>query len=146
MKYCWIAMLALGLSGAQASTLYKCTDDFGHTVYTNFKAGNRKCVMLSRESAPEAAAGKSAPRAATPSPADFPKVSAETQRGRDSDRRTIVQRETENELKNLEEAKKALAQQQTTRTSEDALKPTKDRIALHERNLLELQRELSKLH
>lgn len=144
MKNSFIALLALGFGAAHANTLYKCTDDLGHSTYTNFKAQNRNCIVLSRDLPSGSVAGKSS-RAAAPSPTDFPKVSSETQRGRDNDRRAIVQRETETEQKNLDEARKNLAEREGARAPADLLKPIKDRIALHERNLVELQRELSKL-
>jgi hypothetical protein len=143
MKTCFIALLALGFGAAHANTLYKCSDDLGHSTYTNFKAQNRNCIVLSRDLSPSPKASRAS---ATPTPSDFPKVSSETQQGRDNDRRAIVQRETATEQKNLDEAKKSLAERNNPATSEDVLKPIKDRIALHERNLVELQRELSKLH
>ncbi len=147
MKKCFIALLALGCGVAHANTLYKCTDDLGHSTYTNFKAQNRNCIVLSRDLSPGPTTtnGTKAPAVRTPTPADFPKVSTETQRGRDSDRRAIVQRETDTEQKNLDEAKKSLLERNKPATPEDVLKPIRDRIALHERNLVELQRELSKL-
>ena len=146
MKNGFIALLALGFGVAHANTLYKCTDDLGHSTYTNFKAQNRNCVVLSRDTSPSPSAGKAtSSSSATPTPSDFPKVSSETQRGRDNDRRAIVLRETETEQKNLEEARKSLAESTKGTTPDDVLKPIRDRIALHERNLVELQRELSKL-
>ncbi len=144
MKNRFIALLALGCGVAHANTLYKCTDDLGHSTYTNFKAQNRNCIVLSRDLSPSPAARKSS-ATSKPTPADFPKVSSETQRGRDNDRHAIVQRETETEQKNLDEAKKNLTERNNPATPEDVLKPIRDRIALHERNLVELQRELSKL-
>ena len=141
MNINFIALLALGFgAAAHANTLFKCTDDMGHSTYTNFKAPNRHCVVLSRDSV----AAKPA-RAATRSPSDFPRVSTDTQKNRDGDRRRIVEQELENEQKNLEEAKKTLTEQEALRAPLDRLKPFKDRIALHERNLVELQRELSRL-
>ena len=144
MKNFFIALLALGSGVAHANTLYKCTDDMGHSTYTNFKAQNRNCIVLSRDNSSSPAARKPSV-IATATPSDFPKVSSEIQRGRDSDRRAIVQRETETEQKNLEEARKSLVERNNPATSQDVLKPIKDRIALHERNLVELQREQSKL-
>ena len=144
MKNCFIALLALGCGVAHANTLYKCTDDLGHSTYTNFKAQNRNCIVLSRDLSPGPAASK-ASATATSTPSDFPKVSSDIQRGRDNDRHAIVQRETETEQKNLGEARKNLAERDNPATPQDVLKPIRDRIALHERNLVELQRELSKM-
>jgi predicted transcriptional regulator len=145
MKSQTFAVLLIACAtAAHANTLYKCTDDLGHSTYTNFKAQNRNCVVLSRDMPTSVAASKPA-RSSAPSPSDFPKVSSETQRSRDSDRRQIVEQELSNEQKNLAEAKKILAEQEAGRAPQESLKPFRDRIALHERNLVELQRELSKL-
>lgn len=147
MKAYPLLALLLCAFTAQAGTLYKCTDKAGHSTYTNFKVQNRSCTVLSRDV--PAMAGESrpqgAPRVKSPSPADFPKVSAETQRNRDGDRKRIVEQELDNEQKNLQEARRTLAAQDAARTPQDLLKSLRDRIALHERNLVELQRELSRL-
>jgi hypothetical protein len=147
MKIRLLVLMMVCTGYAQANTLYKCTDNAGHSTYTNFKAQNRNCTILSRE-APAMPGGSKPARttkSATPSPADFPKVSAETQKSRDTDRRQIVEQELNNEQKNLSEAKKTLATQEATRAPQELLKSFRDRIALHERNLVELQRELSRL-
>lgn len=149
MKIRVAVLLAMSCGMAQANTLYKCIDESGHTTYTNFKGGSRKCEVLSRD-APSMSGGS--PRrvsasvpARSSSPADFPKVSTELQRSRDGDRRQIVQQEFENEQKNLAEARRHLAEKETAPGAPDLLKPIKDRIALHERNLVELRRELARL-
>ena len=146
-----LLLLLLTSAVTHAGTLYKCTGQDGQSIYTNFKAENRKCTVLSRD-IPSMASAESKPakpagttRTGTPSPADFPKVSADTQRSRDSDRRRIVEQELNNEQKNLDEARRSLATQDPARSPQDLLKSFRDRIALHERNLVELQRELSKL-
>ena len=144
MKRIFLVLLVIGFGTAHGSTLYKCSDSAGHSTYTNFKAENKSCTILSREVSAAPAEAKQV-RTAKASPADFPKVSAETQKSRDSDRRHIVEQELGNEQKNLEEAKKTLAEQEATRVPQDRLKSFRDRISLHERNLVELQRELSKL-
>ena len=56
-------------------------------------------------------------------------------------------------LKNLEQAKKDLAEQEATRSGGernyqkvlDRLQPLKDKVALHERNIEAVQKELSRL-
>ncbi len=138
---------------ALADTLYKCTDTDGRTTYTNNKGNIKSCVVLSRDqpistmSAPKARSG-------TPTPNDFPKVGAGEQKSRDGDRRAILDQELSTEQKNLEDAKRTLAQQEAAlggqtganagRTQE-RLKPYQDTIALHERNIEALKKEVANL-
>ena len=136
---------------ASAGTLYRCKDEFGHTTYTNYKAGNRKCTVLSRDNTPRAASPKSSGNSninAKASPADFPKVAAETQKSRDGDRRYILEQELAAEQKHLEEARKSLADQLGTQPAvggAERVQPVRDLIALHERNLDALRREMANL-
>lgn len=134
---------------ATASTLYRCTDEFGHATYTNYKAENRKCTVLSREETPSRASPKaSSNKIAKASPADFPKVASETQKSRDGDRRYILEQELAAEQKHLEEARKSLANQiglSSTGGGFERAQPVRDRIALHERNLDALRREMANL-
>lgn len=134
---------------ASAGTLYRCTDVSGHTTYTNYKAGNRKCTVLSRDNTPSAAGPKSGGNTnVKASPADFPKVAAETQKSRDGDRRYILEQEVAAEQKHLEEARKSFAAQldsQPAGGGAERVQPIRDRIALHERNLDALRREMANL-
>ena len=84
-------LLMLFAGAAQADTLYKCTDPAGHTTYTNQKGDAKNCVILSQDKPVSTfAPPPTKPRANTPTPESFPKVSSETQKGRDSDRRRIL--------------------------------------------------------
>lgn len=134
---------------AHAGVLYKCTDEGGHTTYTNSKGGYRNCTVISRDaSSPQAGASATPARpkaAGNPSPADFPRVSGDTQKSRDGDRRHILEQELASEQRNLDEARKALAEQETARAPAERLQSYRDRIAMHNRNLEALQREMSKL-
>jgi uncharacterized protein YkwD len=145
-----LASLALSV---QADTLYKCSDEDGHTTYTNQKtAGAKNCTILSQDK-PVSTFAAPKTRASTPTPDSFPKVSAEAQKSRDSDRRKILDEELNTERKNLDEAKKALAEQETIREGGeknyqrvlDRLKPFQDKVQLHERNVEALQKELGNL-
>ncbi len=137
--------LALPLAAA-ANTLYKCTDDSGVVLYTNQKAPKKNCIVLSQQ-APAAAAssaGASKPRAAaTPTPGDFPRVSGNEQKARDGDRRAILDKELATELQNAEKAKKALAD--AGNQPVEKLQPLRDTVALHERNVESLKKELGNL-
>lgn len=142
-------LLILAAGTVQADTLYKCTDDSGHTTYTNQKAGAKNCTILSQDK-PVSTFSAPVPRAKAPTPGDFPRVNAETQKNRDGDRRRILEDELGNERRSLEEAKKALAEQESIREGGeknyqrvlDRLKPYQDSVQLHERNVEALQKEL----
>lgn len=130
---------------ATANTLYKCTDESGVVLYTNQKSTKKNCTVLSHHpSAPPTAAGGTKPRAAaTPTPGDFPRVSGSEQKARDGDRRAILDRELASELQNAEKAKKALSD--AGNQPADKLQPLRDTVALHERNVESLKKELGSL-
>jgi hypothetical protein len=151
-----IPLLLIVVAGAaQADTLYKCTDSAGHTAYTNQKAGNKSCTVLSQDK-PISTFAPPKMRPNTPTPDGFPRVSSEAQKNRDSDRRRILNDELTSEQRQLDDAKKALAEQEATRADGehlangrenyqrvlDRLKPFQDSVQLHERNIDALQREI----
>jgi len=128
---------------AAASTLYKCTDDSGVVLYTNQKTSKKTCIVLSQQSPPAGDSGTKQRTAATPTPGDFPRVSGNEQRARDSDRRAILDKELANELQNVEKAKKALFDAGSQ--PPEKLQPLRDTVALHERNVESLKKELGNL-
>ncbi|MCE9571382.1 MAG: DUF4124 domain-containing protein [Rhodocyclales bacterium] len=136
--------LLLPLTGT-ASTLYKCTDDSGVVLFTNQKTSKKNCTVLSQQSpvAPSGGNGTKARAAATPTPGDFPRVSGNEQKARDSDRRAILDKELANELQSVEKAKKALSD--AGNQPVDKLQPLRDTVALHERNVESLKKELGNL-
>ncbi len=131
--------------------VYKCVDDDGHVTYTNTKpSAKAKCSALSRDQRVSTVPGRASN---TPSPSGFPKVDGNTQKARDNDRRKILEQELATEQKNLDQAKKELAEQEAIRTGDernyqrvlDRLQPFKDKVALHERNLEALKKEIGNL-
>jgi len=145
-----LALALLGtVSAAEANTLYKCTDRSGSVLYTNQKSGGKSCVVLSQMAGPSASPGRSGssgsrPRAsANPTPSDFPRVSSSEQKSRDGDRKAILDKELNNELQNLEKAKKAIAD--AGAQPPDKVQPLRDTVALHERNVEALKKELGNL-
>jgi len=127
-----------------ANTLYKCTDRNGGVLLTNQKPADRSCVVLSRE--PVSAPSASAPRqraSATPTPRDFPRVTASEQKSRDSDRKAILDRELESETRQAERARTAL--QEAATQPPDKQQSLRDTVALHERNIEALRREIGNL-
>jgi hypothetical protein len=147
-SHCSIFLLLMSVSVAQAD-IYKCTDADGHVTYSN--VSTNKCKKLNLDPVNTAPASKAAPR--TPTPAAFPKVDDNTQRSRDTDRRRILESELAAEQVNLEQAKKELAEQEAVRSGDeknfqkvlDRLQPYKDKVALHERNLEAIRKEIANL-
>jgi hypothetical protein len=148
-----IAAAAVILSACPAwADIYKCVDDAGHVTYTNQKSSAKGCSLLSKDQAVSTLSGpRPAARQATPS--SFPRVDSDTQKQRDTDRRKILEQELATEQANLEQAKKELADQEAVRSGNeknyqrvlDRLQPYKDKVALHERNIDALKKEITNL-
>ena len=145
MKAFLIAIPLLLPFTADASTLYKCMDDSGVVLFTNQKTSKKNCTVLSQQTPPVTSGGNGTkPRAAaTPTPGDFPRVSGNEQKARDSDRRAILDKELANEVQNVEKAKKALFD--AGAQPADKLQPLRDTVALHERNIESLKKEIGNL-
>ena len=144
MKTFLLAILLLLPLTATAGTLYKCTDESGVVLYTNQKASKKNCTVLSHQSPPPSPGGSATKqRAAAATPGDFPRVSGSEQKARDSDRRAILDKELANELQNAEKAKKALFDAGSQPA--DRLQPLRDTLALHERNIESLKKEIGNL-
>lgn len=145
MKKALLALPLLLPSLAAASTLYKCTDDSGVVLFTNQKTSSKNCTVLSHQSPAPASAAGAKPRGASaaPTPGDFPRVTGNEQRARDSDRRAILDKELANEVQNAEKARKALLE--AGGQPPDKLQPLRDSVALHERNVESLKKELGNL-
>lgn len=157
---CFLKRVLLLLGAALAPALawadiYKCVSDSGHVTYSNVQQkGCQKMNLepLSTIPPPKPAARSAATGAAQPAPG-FPKVEPDAQKKRDSDRRRILEEELATEEKQLDQAKQALAEQEAVRLGDernyqrvlDRLQPFKDKVALHERNIDALKRELSNL-
>ena len=140
----------LALPHANAD-VFKCVDEDGHVTYTNTKPSPKaKCTTLSRDQRVSTVPGRAS---SAPSPAGFPKVDGDTQKARDNDRRKILDQELLTEQKNLEQARKDLAEQEAVRTGDERnyqrvierLQPFKDKVALHERNIEALKKEIGNL-
>ena len=152
-----LASLALPV---YADSIYKCIDANGGTLISNTRVDkNCKPVVTGPDSSmpapkPRPGSGSASSGAtANPSPASFPKVQEDTQKARDTDRKRILEQEMAGEQRNLEQAKKELAEQEAIRSGDernfqkvlDRVQPYKDRVAQHERNIQQIQRELSNL-
>jgi Domain of unknown function (DUF4124) len=142
---------------AAQNTVWKCNDADGRPHYTNVKeeAKGTGCKVVSEGkvstvpasafqgatlAAPAAARGA----AATPTPASFPRVDANTQKARDESRRKILEDELAAEQRSLGEARVRLAEQPVA-GPEAQRKPLLDTVERHERNIAALQREIGNL-
>ena len=140
---------------ALANTLYKCQGPDGRTTYTNQKMGE-KCDIIAQD---RPVSTFSSPKAKQPTPTDFPRVNENQQRSRDKDRRVILEQELENEQKNLANAKKELAEQESLILPEERmagggvkggqkearLQGYRDKAQLHQRNIESILKEISNL-
>jgi hypothetical protein len=159
-----VLLLCTAVSYSARAEIYECVDQSGNKRFTNIAAEAKGCKVLNvgpvgppTPSAPAApaTAGKASPAraSATPTPANFPRVDAQTQNTRDNDRRRILENELGNEQKLLDQAKKELAAQEGTRLGDernyqrvlDRLEPFKKKVKLHEDNVANLRREMANM-
>jgi hypothetical protein len=128
---------------AQAD-IYKAVDADGHVTYSSAPLKGGKRVVVS-PSAPQAAPERTR---TTSSPAGFPKVNEETQRGRDDTRHKILNDELNTEEALLVTARQNLQAGEANRSiprDNDKMKDLNAQVDLHKRNIEALKTELSKL-
>ena len=154
-----VALFLLAASPVWADVMYQCVDASGHKSFSNIKPPDKaaKCTAMDLGPADPPPAARAA--AKTPTPATFPKVDDNAQKARDNDRRRILDDELAAEQKNLEQAKKDLSDQEAGALPNERIKggaingakveervqPFKDKVALHERNIEAIQKEIAKL-
>jgi len=141
-----------------AQDIYKCADPDGRVTYSNVPSKScRKLVLDPVNLAPSSKSSATGTR--TPTPGSFPKVDEQTQKSRDGDRRRILENELAAEQKNAEQAKKDLAEQETIVLPsermqggaisggkvQERLQTYKDKVALHQRNIEAIQKEIANL-
>jgi septal ring factor EnvC (AmiA/AmiB activator) len=136
---------------AQATTeIFKCVDRTGRPLYTSDKrdTAGKNCKLVSRE-INVVPASKAKPTELGRFPRETP-TQAATAKGR---QREILEKELAVEQNALTKARQDLAQQEATRSGneqnyarvEERLRPFKDSIETHQKNIEALQRELSNL-
>jgi|SRR5882672_3463020 len=144
------------LASAQATEIYKCVDGTGRPLYTSDKrdTAGKKCALVSREvnvvPGQKPNTGKpTAGRELGRFPRETPSQAA-TAKGR---QREILEKELFSEQSALAKAKQDLVEQEAVRLGNEAnyarveerLRPFKDNIETHEKNIEALRRELSNL-
>ncbi len=134
--------IALGLILSLCTTvvqadIYKYVDEHGRVTLTDKPVPGATRLLGDRPGG--AKAGK--PKAATPSPAHFPKIDRATQQGRDDMRRQLLMQELDNERQGLATARAGLAAARQKPGS--PLDRLGEAVRLHEKNIEMLNRELA---
>src|SRR5919106_6247309 len=148
-------VLCVSLAHAQQVTeIFKCKGADGHWTYTNDRreAERQKCELVTRQ-VNVAPAQKPAPRNSTARPNEFPKESATDRAKAQSRQREILEKELAAEQASLAKARQDLAAQEAVRSGdernyarvEERLRPFKDSVETHEKNIEALKHELSNL-
>lgn len=157
-----LGLLVAGAAVAQAQvkTLWNCKDAAGKTTLTDQKADTvgKQCRVVSEEristvTTPVKSASGAPTNASAKSPANFPRESAADRASSKSKQKDTLARELSQEEAMLADARKKLAEQEAIRTGDeknyakvlDRLKPFKDTVEVHEKNIEALKRELNNL-
>jgi len=137
--------LLLGSAWPASAEIYKFVDENGRVTYTNIpKKGAKKLDVGGGNAAPG--------NRANAGPSTFPKVDSQTQKKRDDLRKQILEDEMATEQKALADAQKALKDGEAVRLGDEAknyqkyldrVKKLRDNVALHERNIEALKKELA---
>jgi hypothetical protein len=155
------AAMSAPLFAQSASPIYMCTDEDGHRIATNVPGERKKgykCVRQFDTLAPSAPASQGATKgggsqATRPSPADFPRVGADTQKARDDVRHKVLLEELGSEQKLLDKANQDLSDARTLKKGEEKssspylsrVNDAEKAVQRHRANVESLQREIGKL-
>ena len=145
MKLIRLALLitTLFIAHPTSAEIYKYVDENGRITYTNVPKKGAKKLDLDPVSA--------AKTRNNAGPANFPKVDNQTQKKRDDQRKQILQEELATEEKSLADSNTALKEGEAQRLGDEArnypkyldrIKRLKENVALHERNIEALKKEL----
>lgn len=149
-------LITLGLAAAgqacaqaQVKTLWNCKDAGGRTTLTDQKSDTvgKECRVVSQERV------SVVPVAKVKSPANFPRETAADRASSKSKQKDTLERELNQEESMLADARKKLSEQEAIRTGDeknyakvlDRLKPYKDTVEVHEKNVEALKREIANL-
>jgi len=147
-------LLCLILAAPAQAEIYKYVDESGNVTFTDvYKKGARRIdIPGAPMSLPSS--GKASKRAAyNPSPTDFPRIDAGTQKRRDDIRRQVLQDEISGERKNADEARRQLTlgerlapgERASDASYQNRVKKLREDVQQHEQNIASIQRELANL-
>jgi hypothetical protein len=148
----WCLGLAFATGAAAQAPVCKYVDANGSTVFSNLppEKGYRKISCMGADEP----RGSGSSARSTPSPANFPKVDAQTQKGRDDMRRKVLADELAAEEKLLADARITYANGAPVPLGEEQANAEKYReritrlrqsVQLHERNVEALKKELGNM-
>jgi hypothetical protein len=129
----------------------KYVDSEGRIIYSNVPIKRARKVTCFQAPAPPPEPARPVAEPISATNPERPRVEPSTQRKRDQDRRSILEDELAREQKALDEARKALAQQDTLRSGDERnysrvqerLRPFQEAVATHEKNIASIRQELA---
>ncbi len=153
-----LLILILGFTAAgqaraqgQVETLWNCKDKNGRTILTNQQAdtAGKDCRIVQQQRVNVVPANK----AATKSPAGFPRETPSDRAASKAKQKDTIQQELTQEEAMLADARKKLSEQEAIRTGDEKnyakvlerLKPYQDTVEVHQKNVEALKRELNNL-
>lgn len=142
--------------------IYKYTDENGNVTFTNSPIKGAVKIMSEsnpttnarRPSGDSSTSSNKSPRVAPPSPLNFPKVDAATQKSRDSNRKVILAEELNSERALLSKAQRSLQEAESTKTAAEQANPKlyleriarlRETMMMHEKNVAALQSEINRV-
>jgi hypothetical protein len=148
--------LILALPAISLAEIYKYVDENGQVTFTDvYRRGARRLDLPGTPATlPSGSGSKPQKRASSsPSPTDFPRIDADTQKKRDDIRRQVLADEVSAERQNVDEARRQLAlgerlqpgERTTDSTYVNRVKKLRDTLAQHEQNVVAIQREIGNL-
>jgi hypothetical protein len=167
---CFQLVLAIGLAAgalphAGAEGIFLCVDADGRRELTDVNRGGCKAIQVPgaisepipapRRASPPAPVrlASVAPRAASASPADFPRVDGAQQKARDNDRRDILNDELRSEERKLADLRKEFNNGEPERQGnernyakyQERVANIRDNIGRAEKNIQALRREIASI-
>ena len=140
-------------AGPLRADIWECEEPGGGKRFTNVKSDAAGCRQLTVT--PNVVPSSPLPGKGVPGKSQdgFPKVAPQVQQQRDGDRRKILETELINEEKQLQDAKRELAEQENTRLGGernaqrmiDRVEPYQKKVRMHESNIANLKKELENL-
>ena len=152
MRTLVLTLFLVFAASALHAEIYECVDQNGNKRFTNIRSEAKGCKPMNIVPSPAIPSPRSETKSTpAPAPANFPNVDAQTQKQRDTDRRRILEQELANEQKLLDQTRKELAEQESTRLGSernyqrvlDRLEPYKKKVKLHEDNIANIRKELA---
>jgi hypothetical protein len=157
MRYLLVmsAMLLSTVAGPLHADMWKCEKPGESPLFTSDRNEAKKpgCTQITVTPNVVSSPPPAGKAASSPTPGDFPKVAPQVQQQRDIDRRKILEAELVNEERNLQAAKRELAEQENTRLGGernaqrmlDRVEPYQKKVKLHEDNIANLRKELANI-